>query len=184
VCFALLETELGSVARLFENWAALLFFQNQLDRVLALECPELLDARGLGELLAKALPRAAHERRSDAIPLSLSFKSVFTPPRPRFATTLAALVGLDSKPVKVPGTPTSMFQTRSLVFGGTITYGPAFHLVFDMKGPGAWYNLPGGASESRFGPGYGKGVEEWVSGKFHPLGKPEGRAPKVRPTEH
>ena len=183
LCVALLETELGSVSRLFENWAALLFFQNQLDRVLALECPELLDARGLRELLAKALPRAAQKQLSSRLPLSLSFKSVFTPPRPQLATRLAALVGLDSKPVKVPGTPTSLFQTRSLLFGGTITYGPAFHLVFDMKGPGAWYNLPGGASESRFGPGYGKGVGEWVSGKFHPLGKPEGRPPEVRPTE-
>lgn len=183
LCFALLETELGSVGRLFENWAALLFFQNQLDRVLALECPELLGAQALRELLAKALPKAAQKQYSGTLPLSLSFKSVFTPPRPRLATTLAALVGLDSKPVKVPGTPTSLFQTRSLIFGGTITYGPAFHLVFDMKGPGAWYNLPGGASESPLGPGYGKGVEEWVSGKFYPLGAPEGRPPEVRPTE-
>lgn len=184
VCYALLETELGPSSRGFEKWGALLIFQNQLDRVLALECPELLDAPGLERLLERACERLAAKPAPSALPVLLPFKSIFTPPRPKLAARLARLVGLDSAPVALPGTPTSLFQTRQLEFFGTITYGPAFHLVFDMKGPGAWYNLPGGASESRLGAGYGKGVDAWVSGSFRPLGRPEGPPPDVLRSEH
>lgn len=182
VCVALLETELGAASRRFEDWGALLFFQNQLDRVLALESPELLGAGSLAKLLDTAIRRLAEQPEPSALPLSLSFKSIFTPPQAPAAARWARFVGLDSKAVALPGTPTSLFQTRQLSFDGTITYGPAFHLVFDMKGPGAWYNLPGGASESRFGPGYGTGIDAWISGRFHPLGSPAGAPPDLTPT--
>jgi hypothetical protein len=44
-----------------------------------------------------------------------------------------------------------------------------------MSERGALYNVPGGASESRFGDGYGKGLDEWLTGRFFPIGK--ARAP-------
>ncbi len=50
-------------------------------------------------------------------------------------------------------------------------YAPAFHLLFDMSQRGASYNVPGGASESRFGVGYGKGVDEWLTGKWFAIGR-------------
>jgi hypothetical protein len=43
-------------------------------------------------------------------------------------------------------------------------------LLMDMSQRGAWYNMPGGASESRFGPGYGKGLQAWLEGSLLPLG--------------
>jgi hypothetical protein len=76
--------------------------------------------------------------------------------------------------VELPGTPTSLFQSRVCpIAGENLVYAPAFHLLFDMARPGAYYNLPGGASESRFGPGYGKGIPEWREGGLFPLGNPE-----------
>src|SRR5688572_3093807 len=68
-----------------------------------------------------------------------------------------AWLGFDSAPLELPGTPASPFQCRRLpVAGETLVYAPAFHLLFDKSRSDAWYNLPGGASESRFGPGYGR----------------------------
>ena len=56
-------------------------------------------------------------------------------------------------------------------------YAPAFHVLFDMSNDQVFYNLPGGASESRFGPGYGKGIDGWLHGKVAPLGKAEPGSP-------
>ena len=50
-------------------------------------------------------------------------------------------------------------------------------MVFDMSRPGGWFHIPGGASERRFGPGYGRGVQEWLTGQFFPLGPATGPAP-------
>jgi len=50
-------------------------------------------------------------------------------------------------------------------------------MVFDMSKPGGWFHIPGGASERRLGAGYGRGVSEWLEGRFLPLGEPQGPAP-------
>jgi hypothetical protein len=61
-----------------------------------------------------------------------------------------------------------------------MVFGPAFHYVTDMGDRGGWYHVPGGASENRFGPGYGKGVDLWSEGKFIALGAVKGRAPTAK----
>jgi hypothetical protein len=85
-----------------------------------------------------------------------------------------------SAPVEFPGAPCAPFQTRSVRFEDeSLVFGPAFHYVTDLGERGGWYHVPGGASERRMGPGYGKGVPLWAEGRFLPLGPVRGRAPRA-----
>jgi hypothetical protein len=52
------------------------------------------------------------------------------------------------------------------------------HYLMDMGEAGGWYNLAGGASEQRFGPGYGEGIESWIRGEVFPLGDPGPQRPQ------
>lgn len=148
------------------NESLLGLYQEYFDDVLALERPELLDAPALKALLARAFERAARGYTSHSVPVRLRFKHIVTQGRS------PALLGFDSPLVELPGTPVSVFQARACpIAGQTLVYAPAFHVLFDMSQRGVWYNVPGGASESRTGPGYGKGVQEWLVGELVPLGQ-------------
>ena len=165
-CFLLLEQDLPRTdARRLREWSALAFYQDQLDRVLSLECPELLGAAELGPLLRAAFDVALAEYHDHDVPVRTRFSHLVTRGRS------PAFLGFDSALVELPGSPVAPFQCRvSPISGERLVYAPAFHLLMDMKQRGAWYNLPGGASESRFGPGYGRGLEPWLTGTLHPLG--------------
>jgi penicillin amidase len=141
-------------------------YQEYFDDVLALERPELLAAPALKALLARAFEHALRGYTSHSVPVRLRFKHIVTQGRS------PALLGFDSPLVELPGTPVSVFQARACpIAGQTLVYAPAFHVLFDMSQRGVWYNVPGGASESRAGPGYGKGVQEWLAGELLPLGQ-------------
>jgi len=174
VCFQLLERHLPSpAARHFTQADALSLFQHRLDAILALEQPELLCEDELRELLERALARGSKSAAPAPYPVSTRFSHLLTRGKS------PANLGFDSAPVTLPGSPNSPFQSRrSFVEGQQIIYGPAFHMCFDMGQRGAWYNLPGGASESRFGPGYGRGLEQWRTGGALPLGSPSTPAPR------
>lgn len=175
--FALLEEDIGAVARCMTEWSALTFYQHHVDDVLALERPDLLDREGLRALLIRAFPRALAEYERYSVPVRLRFRHLVTQGRS------PAWLGFDSPLYELPGTPTSLFQSRVAYAGGEkLVYGPAFHILFDMREPGAFYNLPGGASESRFGAGYGAGIREWLRGDLFPLG-PVQRPVPARPPE-
>ncbi|HEY4102451.1 MAG TPA: penicillin acylase family protein [Polyangiaceae bacterium] len=165
-CFLLLEEDLPRAdARRFREWSALAIYQSQLDRVLALEHPELLDEQELKTLLARAFTVAKRDYREHDVPVKLRFAHSVTRGR------TPAFLGFDSPEIELPASPDAPFQCRvSPISGERLIYAPAFHLLMDMSRPGAWYNIPGGASESRFGPGYGKGVDDWLHGTMHPLG--------------
>jgi penicillin G amidase len=165
-CFLLLERDLERpVARRFREWSALAFYQDQLDRLFALECPELLSEAELGELLRAAFTVAIAEHRAFDVPVRARFSHLVTRGRS------PAFLGFDSPEIELPGSNVSAFQCRvSPISGERLVYAPAFHLLMDMSRRGAWYNMPGGASESRFGPGYGKGLPAWLNGALHPLG--------------
>ncbi|HEX7451750.1 MAG TPA: penicillin acylase family protein [Polyangiaceae bacterium] len=165
-CFLLLERDLErSVARRFREWSALGFYQDQLDRLLALECPELLGESELGELVRAAFRVAIAEHQTHDVPVRTRFSHLVTRGRS------PAFLGFDSPEVELPGSPVAPFQCRfSPISGERLVYAPAFHLLMDMQQRGAWYNMPGGASESRFGPGYGKGLDAWLEGSLLPLG--------------
>jgi acyl-homoserine lactone acylase PvdQ len=160
----LIESALGDVC-----------FQYHVDDALALERPELLDATALREALARAWPRAralAAARLAPA-PVTTRFKNLLTQGRLPF-------LGLDSPPIRLAGGPTTLFQSRIVdVLGLRVASGPAGHYLTDMSERGGWYNVAGGASERRFGPGYGRGVREWSTGRFFPLGVPAGPEPRV-----
>ena len=165
-CFLLLEQDLPRAdARRMREWSAMALYQDQLDRVLALECPELLTEAELGPLLSSAFEIALSEHATHDVPVRTRFAHLVTRGRS------PAFLGFDSPPIELPGSPVAPFQCRiSPISGERLVYAPAFHLLMDMKQRGAWYNLPGGASESRFGPGYGQGIEPWLEGTVHPLG--------------
>jgi len=165
-CFLLLEQDLPRAdARRMREWSALALYQDQLDRVLSLECPELLDDAALASLLRAAFDVALAEHRTHDVPVRTRFAHLVTRGRS------PAFLGFDSPPIELPGSPVAPFQCRiSPISGERLVYAPAFHLLMDMKQRGAWYNLPGGASESRFGPGYGRGITPWLEGTLHPLG--------------
>jgi len=165
-CFLLLEQDLDRpTARRMREWSALAFYQDQLDCVLALERPELLDASGLRELLERAFTTALAEHAAHDVPVRTRFSHLVTRGKS------PAFLGFDSPEVELPGTPLAPFQCRvSPISGERLVYAPAFHLLMDMSQRGCWYNLPGGASESRFGPGYGRGLQEWLAGTLAPLG--------------
>jgi penicillin amidase len=166
LCFLLLEQDLPRAdARRMREWSATALYQDQLDRVLSLECPELLGEAELAELLRAAFDVAVAEHASHDVPVRTRFAHLVTRGR------TPAFLGFDSPPVELPGSPVAPFQCRvSPISGQRLIYAPAFHLLMDMKQRGAWYNLPGGASESRFGPGYGRGIEPWLEGTVYPLG--------------
>jgi hypothetical protein len=165
-CFLLLERDLERpVARRFREWSALAFYQDQLDRLFALECPELLSEAELGALVRAAFTVAVAEHHSFDVPVRARFAHLVTRGRS------PAFLGFDSAEVELPGSNVSPFQCRvSPISGERLVYAPAFHLLMDMSRRGAWYNMPGGASESRFGPGYGKGLDAWLGGELRPLG--------------
>jgi hypothetical protein len=165
-CFLLLEQDLQRpIARRFREWSALAIYQAQLDSLLALAHPELLSEADLKALLSVAFPVALAGHAAHDVPVKLRFAHLLTRGKS------PAFLGFDSAEVELPGSPDTPFQCRvSPISGERLVYAPAFHLLMDMSRPGAWYNMPGGASESRFGPGYGKGVSDWLEGTMRPLG--------------
>ncbi|MGC4090906.1 MAG: penicillin acylase family protein [Polyangiaceae bacterium] len=166
VCLALLEDDIGrEAAESFREWAGTALFQVQLDELLSLQQPERLDEGGLKALLARAFPAAIEEyQRQREVPVRLRFKHLVTQGKS------PAFLGFDSPEVELPGTPVAPFQARASLIGGeTVVYAPAFHLACDMADDHAYYNLPGGASESRFGVGYGQGVDDWLEGRLNCL---------------
>ncbi|HYP98127.1 MAG TPA: penicillin acylase family protein [Polyangiaceae bacterium] len=166
LCYLLLEQDIPRAdARRMREWSAVALYQDQLDRVLSLESPELLSAAELEPLLRAAFDVAVAEHASHDVPVRTRFGHLVTRGR------TPAFLGFDSAPVELPGSPVAPFQCRiSPISGERLVYAPAFHLLMDMRQRGAWYNLPGGASESRFGPGYGKGIPDWLEGTMRPLG--------------
>jgi penicillin amidase len=166
------------MAELIDAAAGILLFQYHIDTALALERPTLLDATVLREVLATAWPKALERAASPQwrIPLRFPFVNEY------FRGKLPKAFGFDTEPVEPPGGPTVPFQCREVAFAGmTLYFAPAFHMVLEMSRPGAWFHLPGGASERRFGPGYGEGVREWLTGKFFPLGPATGEPPVLKP---
>jgi acyl-homoserine lactone acylase PvdQ len=148
-----------------------------LARSISLGRPDLSDAPRLQSILARAWPEARRRVREGRWPLPLRRGFVNT----LLGGRLPRALGWDGPPLDLPGGPTSLFQTRTVeVEGETFLGGPAFHLLFDLGEPGGWFNICGGASESRFGPGYGEGVDDWVAGRFAPLGPARGPAPSAR----
>ncbi len=175
VTYLLLEQDLDrKMARRFEEWGAFVFFQPQLDALLALEQPERLDAATLSALLDVAFFTALEDYERFPSPIRLRFKHLVTQGK------TPALLGFDSAELELPGTPCTAFQCRlTPISGERLVYAPAFHLLCDLSQEHASYNLPGGASESRFGPGYGRGIAEWLHGTLLPLGPKGTRAPRV-----
>jgi penicillin amidase len=166
VCYRLLEADLERpVARRFREWSALAFHQHHLDQLFALEKPELLNEAELGALVRAAFDVAVAEHQSFDVPVRVRFAHLVT----RGKTP--AFLGFDAPEIELPGSNCSPFQCRiSPISGERLVYAPAFHLLMDMSRRGAWYNMPGGASEARFGPGYGKGLDAWLEGTLRPLG--------------
>lgn len=176
---ALLEPEIGATwtRRVLDELGIAMTFQHHLDEVLSLGRADLVDAAGLKSILGRAWPEALRLVRSGRwpVPLRRGFQNALLGGR------LPRALGWDGPPLDLPGGPTSLFQTRTIVVEGeTFVGGPAFHLLFDLGKPGGWFNICGGASESRFGPGYGEGVDDWLAGRFAPLGPARGPAPAAR----
>lgn len=162
--------------RLFEHLSLTMNFQHHLDDALALERPTAVNKQELAKALQVAWPRAKERYASGewSTPVRRPFKNIFTEGKePR-------LLGFSSDRIELRGGPTSPFQARIMqVAGQDMVGGSACHLVFDMSKPGGWYNICGGASERRLGPGYGKGLDSWAAGRFLPLGDPTGMPPNL-----
>ncbi|MCB9640573.1 MAG: penicillin acylase family protein [Myxococcales bacterium] len=153
-----------------------LCFQYHFDQAFALEKPELLDAERLTKWLKVAWKKAqtcvAEGRWT--LPPRFGFSNQIT------QGSTPSWLGWDTKPYDIPGGPTVPFQSRVMrLLEHPMLGGPSFHMVMDMSHDGSWYNMPGGASERRLGPGYGKGIEEWIEGRFLPFGQPKGEAPNL-----
>ncbi len=169
----------GSSARRFVYEMSLgVIFQEHLDCAFALERPEVLSAHDLESVLAHAWPAALDRvsRKKAAAPIEAGFKNVI------MRGLLPTALGFDLAPAELPGGPTSPFQMRKVrVLREDLVFGPALHYAIDMSKPGGFYHVPGGASEERLGPGYGAGVDLWMSGRFIALGDAEGEPPSLMP---
>ncbi len=174
---ALLERSMGApkAARIIDDLGAALLFQFHTDRVLGLELPAILEKDALRTLLAAAWPRAKSGKERHALPIVRRFSDLVTQGK------LGSALGMCSEKITFPGAPCAPFQTRTVQFEDeSLVFGPAFHYVTDLAERGGWYHVPGGASERRTGPGYGKGVDLWLEGRFIPMGNPKGMAPRAR----
>lgn len=152
-----------------------LVFAHHLDALFALESPDLLDATALKKHLATAWPAALADaaKPEHALPMAVRFKNAV------FAGKLGWL--FDSKPIEILGGTTTPNQTTSVAVGPLrMTFGGAGRYLADLSTDGGWYCMSGGASERRFGVGYGKGLDDWARGRFRPLGAPAGPAPRAR----
>ena len=163
-----------TVEEVVNSASGILLFQYHMDQALALGRPDLLDEGTLRNVLSAAWP-AAWKRAAFPgwrVPARFAFVNEY------FRGKLPLRLGFDTAVVEPPGGPTVPFQLREVAFAGMKLYfAPAFHMVFDMSRPGGWFHVPGGASERRFGPGYGQGVHEWLTGQFFPLGPATGPPP-------
>jgi penicillin G amidase len=167
----------GRGSRLLDDLGGILLFQHHVDDALALERPAALDASGLRVILAEAWPLAIAraERPEHRLPISDRARNAL------FQGKLPAFLGFDSAPVENLGGPTTPNQSRTItVFGQRLVFGAAGRYLADLGRPGGWYCIPGGASEKRFGPGYGDGLHAWSEGRFSPLGPASGPAPTAR----
>jgi len=165
-----------TVEQIVDAASGTLLFQYHMDQTLALERPSVIDEAALRAILSTAWPAAKKRAASPGwnVPAKFAFVNEY------FRGKLPRPLGFDSEIVEPPGGPTVPFQLREVAFAGMKLYfAPAFHMVFDMSRPGGWFHIPGGASERRFGPGYGKGVQEWLKGEFFPLGPATGLAPSL-----
>jgi penicillin amidase len=163
-----------TVEEVVSSASGILLFQYHMDKVLALSRPDLLDEGTLRNVLSAAWPAALKRAAFPGwrVPARFAFVNEY------FRGKLPRRMGFDTPVVEPPGGPTVPFQLREVAFAGMKLYfAPAFHMVFDMSRPGGWFHIPGGASERRFGPGYGQGVQEWLTGQFFPLGPATGPAP-------
>ena len=161
-------------SRILDDLGGGLLFQFHTDRVLGLEVPHVLDREGLRDLLAKAWPLAKASPLRRALPLARRFVDAITNGK------LGGALGWSSKKVVMPGAPGAPFQSRVLrIEDESLAGGPAFHYTTDLSERGGWYHVPGGASEQRRGPGYGKGVALWAEGRFLALGNPKGTPPDL-----
>ncbi len=172
VVLLFLEPYMGKekVRRFLEEMGLMLYFQDSIDATLRLERPHILNAERLRSLLTQAWPKAlqTYEAGEWHLPVHGSFVHML------LQDTLPDFLGFSSPSFDIPGGPTTPFQTRILhLQGEPLHIGPLFHMIFDMSQPGGWYNFAGGASESRLGPGYGKGLEAWREGRFTLLGPPD-----------
>lgn len=165
MCHHLLAQELDSSAVEFivGTSGMLITVQAQLDTTLALEAPDLLSEEQLAALIRDAWPAAKKRAEAGGLsaPVRTRFKNIFTQGK------LPAFLKFSSKELDLPGGPDALFASRLTNFAGErIITGPAFHLLVDVSTPGVRLNVPGGASEKRLGPGYGRGVEAWLAGEF------------------
>jgi acyl-homoserine lactone acylase PvdQ len=164
----------AATARMLDHLGLGMAFEQPLDAALLLQRHDLLDEKELRRVLAIAWPlaraRAADPRRAQ--PPTAAFRHTL------FGGRLPRVLGFDTAARPWRGGPNAPFQVRSVDFEGErMLFGPAFHLVFDMSRPHGWYNSPGGASESRLGPGYAAGLDAWHEGRLLPLGSPTGAPP-------
>ena len=137
---ALLERSIGTqrAGRIMDELGAALLFQYHLDRVLALERLELLDAAQLRDLLARAWSRAKGGTARKGLPVERRFFDLVTQGK------LGSALGLCSAAVEFPGAPCAPFQTRTVRFEDeSLVFGPAFHYVTDLGERGGWYHVPG-----------------------------------------
>ncbi len=157
----------GPAAVFCDELSLLLPFHDRLDDVLALQEPQHLDAAALRELIARVWSDAVNKASSGRAtgPVTTAFKNIVTEGR------LPSLLGFSTPALELPGGPTSLFQARRMTtMGNTLVGGPAFHVLVDLSQPGIRYNIAGGASGRRFGPGYGAGIEAWRTGELKELG--------------
>ncbi len=152
--------------RLVDELGQVASFQEGLDAALALERPELLAVEELAGLLDCAWRRSEGAEGPALGPVTFH--------DPLTEGKLPSFLGLSVGPVRLPGTPTTLFQARRVaVEGHSLVGGPAFHLIMDMGLEGGHYDIAGGASERRFGPGYGAGVHAWAEGEMRAIGPVE-----------
>lgn len=150
---------------LWEELDLIIQLQDRLDDTLALET-EHLDADALGEAIRAVWPAALARAERDAVtgPVTAGHKNIITQGK------LPGFLGFSTPAVPLPGGPCSAFaMRRNFLMGEEVLSGPAFHVLIDMAEDGLRYNIAGGASERRFGPGYAAGVDAWRSGELEHL---------------
>lgn len=173
---SVLRTTLGSARsdRLVDGLQILQLFRHHIDEALALERLHHVDGKAIAAAIADAWPRALARSADPAVQLPRrdKFKNAV------FAGALSWL--MDTKPIENRGGPTTPNQVTATKIGDhTVVFGAAGRYLCDMSTPYGWYCLSGGASERRFGVGYGAGLEDWARGRCRPLGSPVGRAPRA-----
>lgn len=137
-----------------------------VDRILKKERSAWWQVRDKGEMIRRAVARAA----SEPTPPWSKINAFHFVNRFFEGSRAGRILGFRTSEMPLRGSHATPFQGHLLMTATReSTFAPSYHLVTDLGTDEAWTNLPGGPSESRFSKWYKTDIPLWAAGEYKRL---------------